>query len=369
MTSRATRCVCSVAVCVMLCVGVLSVAALTERSVRGPQRRKPSATSKPRVDYSRFSHVTQQHRQACNTCHTFPSKNWKEVRTSDEAFPDITEYPEHQACLGCHREQFFARERPVPRICYNCHFNATPVETSRYPFPSLGEKFLSSAKAMDFVSDFNVLFPHDKHELDPKSCDDCHQVYQPQGKSDNEFFTKPPKNLGDGFWLKKGTFETRPVTHAACFNCHNQEGELAPLPQNCDACHKNPVTRELPADFDEKLAKTIGVHDWWTLTAWRDRNSSGTFRHEIHPDVSCTNCHNVAVMNTPHVKTLSVPVKSCGGAEGCHVTSTSDEGGIFNYELDRRKLDASFVCSKCHIVFGSKPVPASHVEAIPKATK
>ncbi|HKY28344.1 MAG TPA: cytochrome c3 family protein [Pyrinomonadaceae bacterium] len=353
----------------MLCVGVLSVAALTERSVRGPQRRKPSATSKPRVDYSRFSHVTQQHRQACNTCHTFPSKNWKEVRTSDEAFPDITEYPEHQACLGCHREQFFARERPVPRICYNCHFNATPVETSRYPFPSLGEKFLSSAKAMDFVSDFNVLFPHDKHELDPKSCDDCHQVYQPQGKSDNEFFTKPPKNLGDGFWLKKGTFETRPVTHAACFNCHNQEGELAPLPQNCDACHKNPVTRELPADFDEKLAKTIGVHDWWTLTAWRDRNSSGTFRHEIHPDVSCTNCHNVAVMNTPHVKTLSVPVKSCGGAEGCHVTSTSDEGGIFNYELDQRKLNASFVCSKCHIVFGSKPVPASHVEAIPKATK
>ncbi len=64
-----------------------------------------------------------------------------------------------------------------------------------------------------------------------------------------------------------------------------------------------------------------------------------------------------------------VPVKSCGGAEGCHVTATSDDGGILNYEIDQRNKNSAFVCTKCHIVFGSKPVPASHVSAIPKPGK
>ena len=159
----------------------------------------------------RFSHLTKEHRAACSSCHTFPSKNWKQVRKGDEAFPDVTEYPEHQACLSCHRQQFFAREQPVPRICSNCHVKATPVDASRYPFPSLGEAFLSTAKARDFVSDFKVLFPHDKHA--DASCSDCHQT-------------------------KEKTFQARPLTHAACFTCHNQESELAPLPPNCDSCHK-----------------------------------------------------------------------------------------------------------------------------------
>jgi len=343
------------------------------------QSTRSAPARKPRVDYARFSHQTHftQQKLACDSCHKFPTKNWKEVRKGNAAFPDVTEYPEHQTCLGCHRQQFFARERPVPRICYNCHLNATPVETSRYPFPSLGETFISSAKAMDFVSDFRVHFPHDKHldvisaegDSDPKSCAVCHQTYQAQGKSDDEFVTKPPKNLGDGFWLKKGTFKTRPLTHAGCFDCHNQESELAPLPQKCDACHKILVTQKLPADFDEKVAKTIGTEDWWTLTAWRARISAGAFRHEIHSDLSCTKCHSVAVMNTIDVKSLSVTVKSCGGAEGCHITATSDEGGILNYELDQRRTNATFVCSKCHIAFGNKPVPASHLEAITKAAK
>jgi hypothetical protein len=280
------------------------------------------------------------------------------VRTGDEAFADVTEYPEHQACLGCHRRQFFARERPVPRICSNCHVKATPIETSRYPFPSLGEAFLSTTKGRDFVSDFQVLFPHDKHT--DASCEDCHKTHQPQDKSDDEFVTKPPKNIGDAFWLKKGTFKTRPLTHAGCFTCHNQESELAPLPQNCDSCHKPPAVETRAADFDEKLAKSVGIQDWWTLTAWRNRTSAGAFRHEVHPDLKCAQCHQPMTMN-------AVPVKSCGGAEGCHVTATLDDGGILNYEIDQRNQNAEFVCAKCHITFGNKPVPASHINAIPKA--
>jgi hypothetical protein len=369
---------------------------LQKAAERLPQTRsvKPAAQKKP--DYSRFSHSTHvlEKKLSCNSCHSFPSKSWKEVRKGDEAFPDVTEYPEHQSCLSCHRQQFFARERPVPRICYNCHINATPVETSRYPFPSLGEKFFSSPKGMEFVSEFRVAFPHDKHldvisqksqpaespfvrvlfarrflqpeDSDPKSCSVCHQTHQPQGKSDDEFVTKPPRDIGDSFWLKKGTFKTRPTTHAACFTCHNQESELAPLPQNCDACHKVSPTPP-PADFDSQLATKIGIDNWWSLTAWRNRFSSGAFRHEVHVDLSCTKCHNVTEMNTVGVKTLKVHVSSCGGAEGCHVTATADEGGILNYEIDQRKTNDKFVCTKCHIALGTKALPASHADAILKA--
>lgn len=322
-------------------------------------RRRPATQQKPVSKYAEFSHNTHitQQKLACDSCHKFPTSNWEKVRNGDTAFADVAEFPEHQACLSCHRQQFFARERPVPKICTNCHVRATPNDTTRYPFPSLGEAFLTTAKGRDFVSDFRVAFPHDKHA--DAECADCHQTYQPQDKSDDEFVTKPPENIGEGFWLKKGTFKSRQLTHAGCFTCHNQESEVAPLPPNCDACHKAPVARRA-ADFDEKLTSTMGIKDWWTMTAWRRRISAGAFRHEVHPDLKCAQCHQAVTTNT-------VPVKSCGGAEGCHVTATLDDGGILNYEIDQRSKNSGFVCTKCHLAFGKKPLPASHVNAIPKA--
>lgn len=314
----------------MVLVAICCLVALT--IVAAPQRRRPATANKPRVDYSRFSHLTAQHRAACASCHTFPSKNWKTVRKGDDAFADVTEYPEHQACLNCHRQQFFARERPVPRICSNCHVKATPADTSRFPFPSLGEAFLSTAKAQNFVSDFRVLFPHDKHS--DADCADCHQTHQPQA-----------------------TFQKWPLTHGGCFTCHNQESELAPLPASCDACHKPPPAEKRAVDFDEKVVQTIG--DWWTMTARRKRISAGAFNHEVHTDVKCAQCHQGTPMN-------AVQVKSCGGAEGCHVTATLDDGGILNYEIDQRNKNSAFNCTKCHLAFGNKPVPASHVNAITK---
>jgi len=211
MTQWAINCRSRVALWLLICGAV----ALTVGA--SPQRRRPPATAASRVDYSRFSHRTEQHRAACSSCHTFPSKNWKNVRKSGDAFPDVTEYPEHKACLGCHRQQFFARERPAPRICSNCHIKATPDDTARFPFPSLGESFLSTVKGRSFVSNFRVAFPHDKHT--DSGCVDCHKASQPDDKS----------------------FKTRLLTHTECFLCHNQESEVAPLPPNCDACHKPPA--------------------------------------------------------------------------------------------------------------------------------
>jgi 5-methylcytosine-specific restriction endonuclease McrA len=217
---------------------------------------------------------------------------------------------------------------------------------------------MRSAKGRDFVSEFKVAFPHDKHQ--DTECATCHETYQPQGDSDQEFATKPPKDHGDAFWLKKGTFKSLPLTHGSCFTCHNQESEVAPLPQNCSSCHQPaPISRQV--DFNEKLAKTIGFDDPMVMAVWRRRSSAGAFRHEIHAETECAKCHDVT-------KAQKVAVKSCGGSEGCHITATTDDGGVLNSEMDQRKTNAQFVCVKCHIAFGNRPLPASHVAALPKSS-
>jgi hypothetical protein len=73
-------------------------------------------------------------------------------------------------------------------------------------------------------------------------------------------------------------------------------------------------------------------------------------------------------MNTLDKKTLVVPVRSCGGAEGCHVTATTDDGGILNYEIDHRKTKPGFVCTKCHISYGKEDIPEDHAKAITRPT-
>lgn len=354
-----------------------------------------------RIDYSKFSHHAHaaQQKLACDSCHKFPTKNWNEVRKADAAFPDVAEFPEHSSCLDCHRKQFFARERPAPAICSTCHVKVTPRDTTRFLFPSLGDISDALKQKKDVVTEFAINFPHDKHidvvglnspalpprrhagfvtvswqqkttateSTEPKSCPVCHQTFQPQGNSDEEYVTGAPKNIADAFWLKKGTFKTLPNSHTVCFTCHNTDAGIAPAPSECNACHKLTAPRAiLKADFDPKLAETIGVTDKFILTTWSRRISAGAFRHEggEHPNVSCLDCHNVAmmntVMNTVDLKTLAVPVRSCGGAEGCHITATTDDGGALNYEIDQKKKAAAFVCTKCHITFGRETLPEDH---------
>lgn len=367
----------------------------------GPRRRpqksrvqRPKVPPKPKVDYTRFSHTTHAVTQklACNSCHKVPSKNWKELRKGDAAFADVTDFPEHDTCLGCHRTQFFARERPAPAICSNCHIAVTPRDTARWLFPSLGDVTDPKLKRREFVSEFGVGFPHDKH-LDvvslnsndrrqlfasvafqekkpapPKSCPVCHETYQPQGKSSEEYITKPPKTLGDAFWLKKGTFKTIPNSHTICFTCHSADSGLPPEPRNCEMCHKLVSPMQFKVDFDPKLAAPMGA-DKIMRARWSRRISAGAFRHEAgeHPDLSCLNCHNAssASFSTVDPDTLKVPVRSCGGPDGCHITPTAGDGGALNYEIDARKKDPKFVCTKCHVTFGAEPIPADHPQAIP----
>jgi hypothetical protein len=224
-----------VAVLLLSCPRLISTAADAtdpQRSTSAQPKRLRRTPQPPRINYSQFSHTTHVEKQklACDSCHKFPTKNWKELRKGDAAFADVGEFPEHSSCLGCHRQQFFARERPAPVICANCHIAITPRDTARWLFPSLGDLTDPKLKRRDAPSEFGVGFPHDKHieivgvnrterdarltrvafraetQDEPKSCVVCHQTYKPQGDSNEEYLTKTPKNLGDAFWLKKGTF-------------------------------------------------------------------------------------------------------------------------------------------------------------------
>jgi hypothetical protein len=258
----------------------------------------------------------------------------------------------------------------------------------------LGDITDASKPLRNLESEFQVHFPHETHlevvsgnlrsvgapfvaiswnsqqqKQPPANCAVCHQTYQPQGKSSEEYITRPPSDLGDAFWLKKGTFQTIPNSHTGCFTCHNAESGITPVSSDCQACHKlSAAGMAIKNDFDPALAKRMGVTDYILVHAWSERISAGAFRHEggSHPDLACASCHPPARMNTVDVQTLKVPVRSCGGADGCHVTATLDDGGILNYEIDQKKKNPEFVCTKCHITFGKQNVPASHVSAIQK---
>src|SRR5215213_7057859 len=95
-------------------------AAATRTKPRARQRRKAAVQPRP-ARYSEFPHSS--HKMKCDACHKFPSANWKTVRKTD-AFPDITEYPRHESCLSCHRQQFFKGAKPA--ICSICHTNPSP---------------------------------------------------------------------------------------------------------------------------------------------------------------------------------------------------------------------------------------------------
>src|SRR5215831_10770700 len=81
---------------------------------KGQRHQRSKVQPKPKINYANFSHQTHVVGQklACDSCHKFPSSNWKEVRKGDAAYADVTDFPEHASCLNCHRQQFFTRERP-----------------------------------------------------------------------------------------------------------------------------------------------------------------------------------------------------------------------------------------------------------------
>lgn len=253
------------------------------------------------ADYSKFSHSTQKHRASCNTCHKIN-------------FPDITDYPSHDACVSCHRPQFFRGARPP--ICSVCHQKTSPRDEARYEFRNPASKL-----------QFTIEFPHDKHQDVIAMLRFSHA--QPQGYN----------NCTICHGQRTATFKAVPTDHSSCFNCHWKSQE--PVAANCNGCHKlaTPFTRVIdPARISSKF-----IHD-----------GGGERKQHV---AECTTCH-INITKAASLRGLKpdVPITAC---TECH-----NKDGLrqdLNKELLALDKNRNFTCVYCHDAsVGVKDPPASH---------
>lgn len=383
----------------VVCVRVSSSAAEPQRR-RSTQRRPPARTQRPRVDYSKFTHTSPSHRKgSCDSCHKSPSDNWAQVRDASTAFPDITDYPDHDSCLSCHRQQFFRGARPA--ICAVCHTVVSPRSDARFPFANPAENFARSEKGKTRVSEFAINFPHDLHQdvmarapsrggpgvnfvraafaqqpqpqpSRPNSCSVCHVTYASQPTATP---APPDAKAGAGAGgvptLPAGLLKTSPVGHASCFNCHWQDGGEKPVSTDCAGCHTLlPTGTARPVlkgkDADPQFVARAGFTDPHIVRKLLRRDAV-IFAHEEerHREIDCATCHTrIPALSTLDETTLKVPILSCGAGSSCHIGARPKR--ILNEEVDKKLADPNFQCTKCHYNLGREKPPRSHLDATGK---
>jgi len=322
---------------------MIGVSAQKQRRRTLPKTR--TTVSSTSVDYSRFFHATKKHQGTCNTCHKVPTDNWKKVRD----FPDVADYPGHDACVSCHRPQFFKGAKPV--ICSVCHTKVSPRDDARFAFrnPAGQRQFLTE-------------FPHDKHQdviarmfrppleerplfvrtsfagasarADDKTkhynnCEICHG---PRTTAP----VAPATGWTDAFVPDAASFKAAPTSHAACFNCHWKSQQ--PTNENCAGCHK------------------LADKPFWPIDA--PKRFSLKFRHAREQHVAeCTTCHiNITKSATLRGLQPDVPITACSE---CH-----NKDGLrldVSNELEAIDKNRDFVCSYCHTSdVGRRDPPSSH---------
>lgn len=276
-----------------------------------------AASSLGAVDYTKFSHSTPKHKSACNTCHKPPTKNW----TKASSFPDVADFPDHDACVSCHRAQFFRGARPP--ICAGCHVKTSPRDDARYAFRKPASKL-----------QFLIEFPHDRHQdvIVFNPCTICH--------AQTAVVSTPPA----GGWLDAyapppATFKSVPGDHASCFSCHWKSQE--PVATNCNGCHK--------------LAEPYTAAAVPTRISFKFMHDGGGAKKEHVAE--CTTCHiNITKATTLRGLKPDVPITAC---TECH-----NKDGLrqdLNKELIALDKNRAFTCVYCHTSnVGKLDAPASH---------
>jgi len=261
------------------------------------------------ADYSKFSHATQKHQAACNTCHKVPTRDWTKVSN----FPDIKDYPDHDECVSCHRPQFFKGARPV--ICSVCHSKTSPRDEARFVFRNPASK-----------PQFTIEFPHDRHQdviaqlrfahaqQSYNNCTICHAT-------------------------RTTTFKAVPTNHSSCFNCHWKTQQ--PIATNCNGCHKL-ATPYVPAGDPVRIS-----------IKYRHEGGGEKKQHVAE----CTTCH-INITRSASLRGLKpdVPITAC---TECH-----NKDGLrqdLNIELVAIDKNRNFTCVYCHASnVGNLDPPASH---------
>jgi len=318
-----------------------------KRPVRRPAT--PAPTGPGAKDYSKFSHATKEHTEGCKTCHKIPTANSQKVR----AFPDVADFPDHEACVRCHRSQFFKGAQPV--ICTVCHTKVSAKDDTRLAFRNPAR-----------FQQFKIRFPHDKHQdviaslqrgsrvgwlrerslvksahaiADNKTrynnCEICHDAATKPAVA-------PAPGWTDSYAPPVDTFKLSPGNHASCFNCHWSKQK--PTADDCAGCHTNAPTPFTPRSVPMRISMKFR-HD-----------GGGEKKNHL---AECTTCHiNITKSGTLEGLTADVPIYPSCATSSCHGPVLAEEMSKFN--------KGNFKCSKCHTsdVGGRKPSTNSHEQAL-----
>jgi hypothetical protein len=334
------------------------ITAIAAQTLRRPRPTRPAPqTQAPRgsaTKYSAFLHSSDKHKGLqCNACHKIPTA-W----TAKREFPDVADFPDHDACVRCHRPQFFTGQAMIgtgPAICAVCHVRAAPREDARFRF-GLPNNSNQPAKAKD-ERQFTIEFPHDKHQNaiastaasvrfvvasfartpddkkpDYNNCTICHQPNKTLAIAPLPTASPDPSMLYP--------FKSMPHSHDACFDCHWKN--LKPAGDDCGGCHKASAT---------------------FLAVLAPKRISAKFAHEggkgAHVD-ECTTCHiNITRAGTLSGLTPDVPIAAC---TNCHKDSkkiTYPKAVSIEDEFAQNKKTGE--CTYCHTPdVGKKKPPPSH---------
>ena len=343
---RVSRALIVTALCVLFhgAVSAFGGGSAAQRRIRRPPVR-PRASVTPAIDYSKFLHSTKKHQGACVTCHKIPTSNWQKVRE----YPDVADYPDHDACVSCHRPQFFRGAKPP--ICSVCHTKVSPRDDERFAFRNpVGRR------------QFLIEFPHDKHQdviaklfrrfTEPranfvrasfsfqtqdqtKRYNNCEICHGPRPKP----LVAPASGWVDGFVPDSLTLKSVPDNHSSCFSCHWKSEQ--PVNENCGGCHKLPNPPAMIAVMDLPNRKSM------------------KFRHGVeHHTMECTTCH-INITKASTLRGLKPDVPIAPSCSSCH-NKAPTHLEISN-ELVAIDKNRDFVCVYCHTSdVGRRDPPASH---------
>lgn len=347
-------------------IGSMVTTAQTRRRKPGKKRATQSAPKASATKYSAFQHSSDKHQSlACNVCHKVPTA-W----TAQRDFPDVADFPSHDACVRCHRQQFFTRQSLVatgPAICTVCHMRAAPREDGRFAFGN--PNGAGQATKPKDERQFTIEFPHDQHQNviassrpvrdadkavgfirasffapaadDPKkpdynNCSICHQ-------RNDLLVIVPLQPQPDAATQANKFFKTMPHSHDSCFDCHwkNQK----PVSEDCAGCHK--PSAAFVATTAPKRISAMFSHE------------GGKGEHVME----CTTCHiNITRAGTLRGLTPDVPIAACTTCHKDNKKTTYPKIVTIEEELAQFKKTNS--CTYCHVAeIGTKKPPATHEAA------
>lgn len=346
--------------CMILLLLGGAVGPVSAQTRRRPRTSRPSTQKQapvaPASKYTAFLHSSEKHKSlSCNDCHKIPTA-W----TAKREFPDVADFPDHDACVHCHRQQFFTRQAMIgtgPAICTVCHTRAAPREDQRFAFG----KPNNSSQPMKVKDErqFTIEFPHDKHQNviaslrsplnarilrasfartpdDKKpnynNCSICHQT-----DLSLAIVALPPPTADPALLHP---FKSMPHSHDACFACHWKTEK--PAKDDCAGCHKPAAT---------------------FIAALAVNRISSKFAHEGGKGehvMECTTCHiNITRAATLRGLTPDVPVAACTNCHKDNRKTTYPKAITIEEEFEQYKKTGE--CTYCHTPdVGKKKPPPSH---------